>query len=55
MSERTEYGIRVKIVSSLCVASILRLLGGIVNSSDHRVMPAIKRIFWEGEVKMLLS
>lgn len=52
MSERTEYGLRVKIMSSLCGASLLRLLRG-VNSSDHRVMHAVKRIFWEGEVKML--
>lgn len=55
MSERTEYGLSVKIMSSLCGASILRLLRGIVNSSNHRVMHAIKRIFWEGEVKMLSS
>lgn len=55
MSERTEYGTRVKIMSSLCGTSVLSLLRGIVNSSDHRVMHAIKRIFWEREVKMLSS
>lgn len=55
MSERTGYGMRVKIMSSLCGVSILRLLRGTLKSSDHRVMPAIKEIFWEGEVKMLSS
>lgn len=55
MSERMEYGMKVKITSSFCGASILRLPRGIVNSSGHRVMHAIKRIFWEGGVKMLWS
>lgn len=55
MSERTEYGRSVKIMSLLCGTSILRLLRGIVNSSNHRVMHAIKRLFWEGEVNVLSS
>lgn len=52
VSEKMEYWVRVKIMNSFCRASILRFSRG-VNRRDCGVRPALGKIFWEGEVKML--
>lgn len=53
VSEKMEYWVRMKIMNSFCRASILRFSRGVVNRRDCGVRPALGKIFWEGEVKML--